>query len=174
MSHQDIKKDASSFDALLTSLAQGSRLYAVLRKIHQNMEDLLEFDDYTQEVLVRCWARKNTFRGNTEPELLSWMKKVAHSVLVDCLRYETARRRRPQPLDVEQLQLFGSSFGVKRDTLDLRQALAKLESEELAVIVHHYFFGRTFREISVALQKSYDSVIRTHYRGLRKLRKELY
>lgn len=138
------------------------------------MEHVLEFNDFVQEVLLRVWVRRRTFRGSTQRQLLAWIRRIATSILVDCIRHEAIRqraRRRPLVSDLETDPIADPAVHVPhRD--EVRVALSKLKPDEREVLEHHYLSGRTFRDIASRLDKPYDVITRLHQKGLARLQRD--
>lgn len=165
-----------SFHDLIHTLLSDGRLYDVLRAQHRRWQRAIEFDDFTQEAMLRCWARRETFKGNSPDELLAWVRPVANSVLIDLIRRRKARRRGGEAEEVHgrvaaivEHRVEDPLTRLIRDE-QLQQIVQALEEAERLVVVGHYWGGCSFREIAELTTWPYHRVTRLHTKALRKLR----
>jgi RNA polymerase sigma-70 factor (ECF subfamily) len=124
-------------------------------------------DDIVQETLLRAWRSPQI--TNQEPAMTrSWLLTVARRLVIDDAR--SARRRH----EVGVAELPETSQDDATDTLFqsllIEEALASLDLEHRAVIVHAYYGGNSIAEVAVKLGIPQGTVkSRLHY-GLRALR----
>jgi len=163
----------SFYDLVRTLLADG-RLYDVLRAQHQRWQRAIEFDDFSQEAMLRCWSRRETFRGDSPGELLTWVRVVGNSVLIDLIRRQTAQRRGGEVKGLNEVDAIVDHRGEDPLAKMIRdeqweKMLETLEETERLVVVAHYWGGHSFREIVELTTWPYHQVTRLHTRALRKL-----
>jgi RNA polymerase sigma-70 factor (ECF subfamily) len=124
-------------------------------------------DDIVQETLLRAWRSRRIMEQ--EPESTrSWMFTVARNLVIDEAR--SARRRHEigvaETPDVER----GDGTDALFESLLIEEALAGLDMEHRAVIVHAYYGGCSIAEVARRLGIPEGTVkSRLHY-GLRALR----
>jgi RNA polymerase sigma factor (sigma-70 family) len=114
--------------------------------------DPTQAEDVAQQAFDRAWRRANTFdvkRGSVG----SWLNTIAHNVAID-----SVRARKPSPLDPADLvRLVGRSTeepehrSLQREaTMELREAIRSLPSEQARAIVMAGVYGITAREVAEA------------------------
>ena len=124
-------------------------------------------DDIVQETLLRAWRSPRILEQ--EPESTrSWMFTVARNLVIDEAR--SARRR--HEIGVAETPDAGRGDGTDAlfESLLIEEALAGLDIEHRAVIVHAYYGGCSIAEVARRLGIPEGTVkSRLHY-GLRALR----
>jgi RNA polymerase sigma-70 factor (ECF subfamily) len=124
-------------------------------------------DDIVQETLLRAWRSPRILEQ--EPESTrSWMFTVARNLVIDEAR--SARRR--HEIGMAELPDPGRGDGTDAlfEGLLIEEALAGLDMEHRAVIVHAYYGGCSIAEVARRLGIPEGTVkSRLHY-GLRALR----
>ncbi|MFE5673096.1 sigma-70 family RNA polymerase sigma factor [Agromyces sp. NPDC056523] len=124
-------------------------------------------DDIVQETLLRAWRSPRILEQ--EPESTrSWMFTVARNLVIDEAR--SARRR--HEIGMAELPDPGRSDGTDAlfEALLIEEALAGLDLEHRAVIVHAYYGGCSIAEVARRVGIPEGTVkSRLHY-GLRALR----
>ena len=135
--------DHDAFDLLVRGAI--ARLDAAARLILRD-PDLAR--DAVQDALVRAWR---SLPGLRDPDRFdAWLHRLTVHACLDI-----ARHRRRRPLEVELAPTDGSPAGdigsliADRDALD--RALQRLDPEQRAVIVVHYFLGVPLSETAAAL-----------------------
>ena len=125
--------------------ASGARLDATARLILRD-PDLAQ--DAVQETLIRAWR---SLPGLRDPAAFDhWLHSlVAHA----CLDLVRKRRRRVAEIELTPQQitavLDNTSQVADRDLLD--RALARLEPEERAVVVLHFYLGHSIPDVAETL-----------------------
>lgn len=125
-------------------------------------------EDIVQETWMRAldaWPRKGT-----PDEPLAWLKHVARNALASHLR-----RRRPQSVDVAELDLRDERF--MPETPDaaalVNWGLARLRPKQVELLEAFHFEGHTVAEIAAARRLSERAVEGRLRRARNKLRKKL-
>lgn len=136
------------------------RIYRLAFRI---LRDAARADDAMTEAFSAIWFRCGSWRGDAAA--ISWMTQVAYRVILDHAR---TRRRwwRIWPLDdVESRSpsVDPQTEAAERDQRAYRlarldQVLAKLSSEDRALVHLHYFEGQSLAEIAVILQSTRDAL----------------
>jgi RNA polymerase sigma-70 factor (ECF subfamily) len=162
------------------------------RRIHLDARLRVQFDwsDLVSETLLRAHAGLNQFRGETEAELIGWLKEVLANTLRDKVRAQHARKR---DINLElslnaavnessaRLEAFlaaehsSPSFQAERHEmlLHLAEALEALPEDQRFVVMQRDLLGASIAEIARDLQRSEKSVAGLLLRGRRKLRDSL-
>lgn len=156
------------------ALAELYRRHAgvVLGMARRIISDSAHAEDVVQDVFVRLWERPERFdpdRGS----LRSFLVRDAHGRAVDRVRAETARSRRQERHDREQLD--DATNDLDREVWNLirseqvRAAVAELSSGEREAILLAYYGGFTYREVA-RLIGAPEGTVKTRIRsGLHKL-----
>lgn len=149
----------------------------VLRFLRQRVGDRELAEDLTQETLLRALCNLSCLR---RPEaLLAWVQRIAQNIAMDWHR--RGRFREPVPNDGEGLvepmadqAPPDAEHGFRQErqfwSQRLRRGLAMLRESERAMLVSHYFEGRSCREISAREDLSQANVRVRLYRARRLLR----
>ena len=124
-------------------------------------------DDIVQETLLRAW-RSPRILAQEPSSTRSWMFTVARNLVIDEAR--SARRRHEFGVaDVPDPGVADGTDGLFEGLL-VEEALAALDYEHRAVIVHAYYGGCSIAEVAKRLSIPEGTVkSRLHY-GLRALR----
>lgn len=166
----------NSFVSLLTEVFRDGRAERLLHRIHRRRDYVIEFNDFAQEVFLRCVTKRHTFAGETPGQLLAWMKQIARRLWVDQVRRAGALKRAPLgSASADPERVVGADAGtnpeyaaIVREETELM--LSDLDDHERAIILGFYGERKTLREIGVRLGISYRRVSYLHARALRKIR----
>ncbi|WP_136707889.1 sigma-70 family RNA polymerase sigma factor [Agromyces sp. H66] len=124
-------------------------------------------DDIVQETLLRAWRSPRILAQ--EPESTrAWMFTVARNLVIDEAR--SAKRRHEIGVAETPDRVTADGTDALFESLLVEEALAGLDVEHRAVIVHAYYGGRSIAEVARRLGIPEGTVkSRLHY-GLRALR----
>jgi RNA polymerase sigma-70 factor (ECF subfamily) len=159
-------------------------------QLHSRLRRKLDATDIVQETLLQAQEKLGQFRGQTEAELIAWLRAILKNTLA-----LTARRYRVEARDVarEQFLCLGAEASVTllkvwpatyeltpderamRDEqfLGLALALAKLPADQRRAIELHHLEDQTVAEVARHMAKSRDAVVGLLFRGLKTLRRLL-
>jgi RNA polymerase sigma-70 factor, ECF subfamily len=144
--------------------------------------------DLVQQSLMEAQQAFERFAGQSQDELLAWLKRILKNNLVDFFRrFRDAPARnldREASLDHEGAdglrQQIPSEASSPLDNLvavekkvALEEALARLPEEYRRVIDLRHREGKSFPEIGAALGKTDEAVRKIWFRALERLRQEL-
>ena len=133
--------DADAFE--LVYRAYGAEVYAVCLRM---VGDSQAAQELVQDVFVRAWERRESFRG--ESAFGSWLHRVAVNVVLERLRADSRRSRRV----TSQADLTESSAEAPRrmvdDQLDIDNSLSRLPAGARVAFVLHHVEGYTYDEIA--------------------------
>ena len=161
------------------------RLIAGLQ-IGEKLQAKVSPSDLIQATFLQASRGFADFRGNSEGELISWLRRILASQLaMELRRYTTERRNiqleRKMHLDVDQSSVMlgflaatgrtpSQSVMRRERAVLLADALAKLPEDYRSIIVQRHLQGRTFADIADASDRSLDSVKSAWRRAIIKLR----
>ena len=143
--------------------------------------------DLVQEAMLGAYRDFPKFRGNSERELLGWLRQILANQLADAVRGLTRAKRdvtRERSLDHELNDSFSRVDGwlaaaqsspsqqvVRAEELvHLANALTGLPSAQREAIVLHHLQGLPLAEVANQLEKSPAAVAGLLHRGLKGLR----
>jgi RNA polymerase sigma-70 factor (ECF subfamily) len=147
--------------------------------------------DLVQEAFLEAHRDFEQFRGQTEAELLAWLRRMLATGLADQVRrYRGSRRRDPRLEEQLAAELDHSSQVLDRaltaldhspgaraarreEAVRLAGALERLPADYREVLVLRHFEGLTFPEVARRLDKTLDAVKNVWLRGLARLRRTL-
>lgn len=146
--------DQEAFAAITTEFGPGMVGYA-----HSLVGNHHDAADVVQEALISAWRSLDTFRGDSA--LKTWLYRLVHRRAMDLLR-----RRRPQPVEVEE---FAEIPAPNRDDPDratedsevlcaLRSVLAGMPKGQRSVWMLREVEGMTYAEIGDTLAIPVDQV----------------
>jgi RNA polymerase sigma-70 factor (ECF subfamily) len=147
--------------------------------------------DLVQEAFLEAHRDFEQFRGQTEADLLAWLRRVLATGLADQVRRYRGTRRRDLRLERQlAADLEHSSQALERaltapdasprglaerreETLRVAGALERLPPDYRDVLLLRHFEELTFPEIARRLDKTLDAVKKVWLRGLARLRRTL-
>ncbi|MCA9184912.1 MAG: sigma-70 family RNA polymerase sigma factor [Pirellulaceae bacterium] len=178
---------ASDYDFDLEAL---SRFRAYLRllaatQIGPWLEQHIDASDLVQQTFLDAVSRKNQFRGESNVDLLKWLKRILVNNLVDALRYHGRQKRdvgRNRSLEDEIFDSFrqidalvdsrsspSQRAATNETLLRLPTALEKLSDGQRDAIMLHHLQGLTLKETAEKLGRSEAAVSGLLHRGLKRL-----
>lgn len=165
--------------ALVARSAEGdTRAFATLLQRHDDkmrgvvwrlVQSPTEMDDILQDAYVKAWRGLTNFRGDAA--FSSWLYRIVHTTALDHLR--SAKRRRVVPLNEAPVASVADSSDSLADSLALRDALATLPADQLAVVTLVDGQGRGYDEVAVLLEISPGTVGSRLNRARAALRRQL-
>ena len=155
-------------------------------QLHPRLHGKLDASDVVQQTLLSAHVNREQFRGQTEAELLGWLRQILANHLAGAMRRFGAGMRdlnRERSLEDAAARLdvwlvadqSSPSQRLVREEMHLRlaDALSRLpENQRLAIELHH-LNGCTLAEAAEQMGRSKNSVIGLLFRGLKTLRELL-
>jgi RNA polymerase sigma-70 factor (ECF subfamily) len=180
-------------EALGKLLGHYSNYLWVLSRVQvgKRLQGKVDPADLVQETFLEAHRHFSTFRGQTEPELVSWLRQILGGVLSNLLRRYLGTKRRNILLEREianemdqSSQAIGwmpvdpgptpSKNAAQRERgVMLANALGRLPEDYRDVIILRYLEDLPFAEVAERMGRSVDSVQKLWVRGLAQLRKSL-
>lgn len=160
-------------------------------QLGKSLRGKVDPSDVVQEAFLEAHRDFRQFRGETEAELLAWLRRVLATSLADQVRRHRGTQRRDLRLERQlAAALDRSSQALERgiaapdsspsaraerreDALRLAEALERLPADYRDVLLLRHFQGLTFPEIARRLDKTLDAVKNVWLRGLSRLRRTL-
>lgn len=149
------------------------------------LQQRVDASDLVQKTMLDAVDRKDQFHGDSDAELLAWLRRILTNNLIDAIRYHGRAKRdvaRDRSLDeditksfrrVDALAATQSSPSQKAVTNDqllrLPAALEKLPGAQREAIVMHHLQGSKLSEIATALGRSEAAIAGLLHRGMRRL-----
>ena len=180
-------------EALMAQICEGGReAMAVLFRRHAGMvrgvayrvlRDASEADDLLQDVFVLVHRLCKTFDGSRSPAKF-WILQMAYRRAISRRRYLTSRHFYTR-LDLDdaanELADPGAAAARLNDSIDgklengsLQRAFGGLSEDQRKTLRFFFIEGYTFDEIAAKLGQSRGNVKHHYFRGLERLRKELF
>lgn len=160
-------------------------------QLGRRLQGKVEPSDLVQEAFLEAHRDFRHFQGQTEAELLSWLRRVLATSLADQIRrYRGTQRRDPRLERRLAAELEHSSHALEHSLVDsdsspsdrasrreealrLAGAMEHLPAHYREVLLLRHFQGMQFPEIALRLGKTVDGVKKTWLRGLAQLRRAL-
>ena len=159
--HRAANGDTDAFE--LVYRAYGAEVYAVCLRM---VGDSVEAQELVQDVFVRAWERRESFRG--ESAFGTWLHRLAVNVVLERFRSDKRRDLRvmlQSDLSESSAQAAGQSSD---DQLDIENSLARLPAGARVAFVLHHIEGYSYEEIA-ALTHLAPGTIRSHVFHARQL-----
>lgn len=184
----------SSDEALMAQVCQGSReaLAVLFRRharvvravAHRILRDASEADDLLQNVFLFI-HRKSSLFDPSKGSARSWILRVTYHRAIDHRRYLESRhfyQRMDSGVDIELPDPRSKVAENENDeVLDevvgkptIEMLLETLTEDQRKTLTLHFFEGCAFEGIADRLGQSVGNIRHHYYRGLDKLRKELF
>jgi RNA polymerase sigma-70 factor (ECF subfamily) len=144
--------------------------------------------DLVQDTCLKAVRAFAGFRGQTEPELMAWLRRILQRVVLSLEEYFDADKRNvrrerplrgPDPEDPMPPEMAAkdpspsSQYGRAERARQLEQALQRLPEDYRQVIVWHHQDDCSFEEIGERIGRSRDAVRHLWARAVRQLKEEL-
>lgn len=150
----------------------------------------LDPSDIVQQTLLDACRQPDQFRGLTEAQMASWLKRIMQCNIVDAFRARSCKKRDvllersfEPSLDetcsrlemwIEAVQTSPIDRASRNEQLlQLASVLSELPQDQCEAIELHHLYGLTLAETAQRLDRSVGSVIGLCRRGLSKLREAL-
>ena len=146
------------------------------------LRDSSEADDLLQDVFIFIHRKSGTF-DNSKGSARSWIVQVTYHRAIDRRRYLHSRHFYTR-LDLSQSKDLVDRHSVKMEenesfarvvgnpTID--RVLDTLSDDQRNTLSLHFVEGFTFAEIAVKLDQSLGNIRNHYYRGLEKLRRQMF
>ena len=181
---------AQSVDWNLDRYRSLLRLLIRQYRVGSRFQPRFDSSDLVQETLLRAYAHRDQFQGETEPELIKWLQEILAHTLIDQVRKARAKKRDVAAEKSLQAALDESSArleaylaidqaspvkSAERHELLLRVAAAidRLPEDQREVVLQRDLLDASVHEIAQQQGRTEKSVAGLLLRGRRKLRQLL-
>ncbi|HEV8062889.1 MAG TPA: sigma-70 family RNA polymerase sigma factor [Gemmataceae bacterium] len=180
--------------ATLGNLLEGYRNYLALLarlQIGRRLQGKMDPVDLVQDTFLEAHRDFPHFRGQSEGELVSWLRRILVRNLANALRHYFGTQGRDIRLERELSAEIDQSSQVldrgliapisspsqqashREQVVLLADALGRLQEDYREAIILRHLEGLTFPEVALRLGRSVDSVEKLWARGLVQLREML-
>jgi len=173
-------------DWVLERYAQYLRLLARLQLDHR-LAAKLDASDVVQQTLLQAHEHRDQFRGQSEAELIGWLRTILANTLAGAARRfatearDLGRERSLQDSLNESSVRLESLLAVEQSSpservmrgeelVRLAEALAQLPDDQRQVVELHHLKGLPVAEVAEILERSKPAVMGLLFRGLKKMR----
>jgi RNA polymerase sigma-70 factor (ECF subfamily) len=180
---------ADSLGRLMELYRNYLRLIAAMQ-LNGQFREKFSASDIVQATFLQAHQRFADFRGNSEGELIAWLRKILVSqMMMEIRRYSTlarnvnVERQLHQQIDQSSILLAGivaakgetpSQTAMKRErAVILADALAQLPENYREVIILRHLRGYRFHDVAKEMDQTIDSVKSIWQRAIRRLRELL-
>ncbi len=173
--------DAEALSRLLELYRSYLRLFSRVQ-VDRCLQSKTDLSDLIQETMFIAHRSFHEFRGDTERELVAWLRQILASRLAHLIRrYQTQRRdvrlemELGEGLDRSSLvarQLASSYSSPSRraarreEAVLLADAIAELSEEHREVLILHHFQHLPFNEVATRLARTEDATKKIWVRAL--------
>lgn len=138
----------------------------VLRYIQSKVNDYYLAEDICSDVFVKIYEKLDTYDSN-KAGLSTWIFTIVRNKLIDYYRTRKVTVEVPEDLTYEEDEPLFSNDDLEK----LADALEKLSDKEKNIVVNHYYYGKTLKDIASEMSISYAYAKVLHKKCLLKLRK---
>jgi RNA polymerase sigma-70 factor (ECF subfamily) len=154
-------------------------------QLDQRLWREIDPSDVVQETLLKAHRSRDQFRGQTEQELVAWLRTILNTTVANALR-SCCRRKAGATISPDKASDTPSAYtgGLLADSqlspeviasgneqlLRLARALALLPDEQRGVIEMKHLHGFSVAEICERTGRSKPSIVGLLYRGIKALR----
>jgi RNA polymerase sigma-70 factor (ECF subfamily) len=181
---------AGSTDAL-GSVLEACRAYLLVvaeRELHPAVRAKGGASDLVQQTFLEAHRDFGRFHGNSEEELLAWLRQVLRNNLANFTRLHLQTKKRKADLEVPlgsdtggpaESRLAGSGPTASRvamageDAAALEGAMTRLPEDYQRVLALRYTEGRSFDEIARLIGRSANAARKLWARAVERLEREL-
>jgi RNA polymerase sigma-70 factor (ECF subfamily) len=160
-------------------------------QINRRLQGKVGASDVVQETFLKAHDNFGQFRGRTEAELVSWLRKILATSLVSLVRHYYGRRRRDVRLEreltagiEESSQVLDGALVAKQSSPSheaarreqavlLAEALGQLPVDYREVLILRHLERLTFPEVARRMNRTTGSVEKLWIRALGRLRRSL-
>jgi len=157
-------------------------------QIGRRLQGKVDAADLVQDTFLEAHRNWKRFRGTTEAELLSWLRRILAARVADLLRRYLGSQRRDVRLERElaaeldqSSQDLDAGLMAKQDSPSkqvaqreqgvlLANALATLPEDYREVLILRHLEGLSFPEVAQRMERTLDSVKKLWTRALERLR----
>ena len=137
-------------------------IYATIYRMTWNEDDAL---DLTQDVFIRAYKKRNTFRGDASPS--TWLTRIALNLTYNFLNRNKTRLWRDMNEEMHESEQRPDSPSLSFN----KKHLELLSPQERAVVVARIYGNLPYKDIAESLSTSENSAKVAWSKAIKKLRK---
>ncbi len=182
--------DETALGTLLESYRRYLKLLARVQ-IGQRLQGKADASDIVQETFLDAYRHVQEFRGDSETQLLAWLRTILAAKLADVFRRYLGTKQRDVALERSIEEGFDQSTMIlhrgliapgsspsrrvsnQEEAIRLADALGQLPADYRDAIVLRNLEALPFAEVAQRMGKTVNSVEKLWLRGLTQLRKSL-
>ena len=187
------RAQAGDADALGELLQLYRNYLALLARLNidARLQGKVDASDLVQETFLKAHRNFGQFRGNTEEELVSWLRQILTNNLANLVRHYLGRQRRDVRLERQLAAEMDRSSRLmdggliapgsspsrqasrREQAVLLADVLKQLPADYREVLILRHLEGLTFAQVAERLGRTEDSVQKLWVRALARLRRSL-
>ena len=187
------RAQAGDADALGELLQLYRNYLALLARLNidARLQGKVDASDLVQETFLKAHRNFGQFRGNTEEELVSWLRQILTNNLANLVRHYLGRQRRDVRLERQLAAEMDRSSRLmdggliapgsspsrqasrREQAVLLADVLKQLPADYREVLILRHLEGLTFAQVAQRLGRTDDSVQKLWVRALARLRRLL-
>ncbi len=181
-------------DRALGQLLEHYRGYlTLLARLHigRRLQGKVDAGDVVQDTFLAAHRAWPNFRGDSEGELVHWLREILSTTLANLIRHYLGTQRRDVRLErelandldqssrhlneglVAKISSPSHQAARREQAVILADALNQLPAEYRDVLILRHLEGLTFPEVAVRMERTLDSVKKLWTRALDRLRRTL-
>lgn len=189
-----LRRARTGDETALGDLLERYRAYLTLAarvQISRRLQSKVDAADLVQEAFLKAHRGFPEFRGESEPEFVSWLRVILATSVANIVRHYCGTGGRDIRLErelAEDLERSSRVWGMglvanisspsqraarREQAVMLADALAQLPADYAEVIVLRQIEGLAFADVAARMGRSVDSVQKLWLRGLTQLRRLL-
>ena len=187
------RAQAGDADALGELLQLYRNYLALLARLNidARLQGKVDASDLVQETFLKAHRNFGQFRGNTEEELVSWLRQILTNNLANLVRHYLGLKRRDVRLERQLAAEMDRSSRLmdggliapgsspsrqasrREQAVLLADVLKQLPADYREVLILRHLEGLTFAQVAERLGRTEDSVQKLWVRALARLRRSL-
>ena len=187
------RAQAGDADALGELLQLYRNYLALLARLNidARLQGKVDASDLVQETFLKAHRNFGQFRGNTEEELVSWLRQILTNNLANLVRHYLGLKRRDVRLERQLAAEMDRSSRLmdggliapgsspsrqasrREQAVLLADVLKQLPADYREVLILRHLEGLTFAQVAQRLGRTDDSVQKLWVRALARLRRSL-
>ena len=187
------RAQAGDADALGELLQLYRNYLALLARLNidARLQGKVDASDLVQETFLKAHRNFGQFRGNTEEELVSWLRQILTNNLANLVRHYLGLKRRDVRLERQLAAEMDRSSRLmdggliapgsspsrqasrREQAVLLADVLKQLPADYREVLILRHLEGLTFAQVAQRLGRTEDSVQKLWVRALARLRRSL-
>ena len=187
------RAQAGDADALGELLQLYRNYLALLARLNidARLQGKVDASDLVQETFLKAHRNFGQFRGNTEEELVSWLRQILTNNLANLVRHFLGLKRRDVRLERQLAAEMDRSSRLmdggliapgsspsrqasrREQAVLLADVLKQLPADYREVLILRHLEGLTFAQVAQRLGRTDDSVQKLWVRALARLRRSL-